>query len=430
MKEEYDLTRFDFQEHYHERTPLSQTPQETSVSTPSSLATNWIKNLVPGFRNVWLPQINPEDFHLSLRRQIFLILTEPESSIASSVVFIFLLFTISLSNAIMILQTTKQWQFIPIVCADCYESAQNLTARNIDSLQEVEIDCVCPPSPIRWTVNIQDVLITIFAIEWLVRILCFTIPHHEDAVNEPLILYQCPWLSYLIRSSTILDFISIFPYYFERCEEANGLLGLRLLRWFRIFQLVRLGKYNQTFTVLKNTILNSLPYLRLLLVLLIFGSLFFGSLIYWLEKGEWEFWEETKNYQYIRYSSDGVTREISPFTDIPQSFWWFMVTATTVGYGDVYPTSGMGKAIAVLAMLISILVIAFPVSVFTDSWRKESRKMDESCSSSVDPTDLDYNVNGDDSIQFSKNDLLLLRECLERIEENQNRMKTILKKYS
>jgi hypothetical protein len=76
-------------------------------------------------------------------------------------------------------------------------------------------------------------------------------------------------------------------------------------------------------------------------------------------------------FAHVREASDGLTHELSPFRSIPSSCWWFMVTATTVGYGDIYPTSPAGKAIAALAMLLGVLVIAFPVSVFSELWSKE-----------------------------------------------------------
>jgi Ion transport protein len=125
--------------------------------------------------------------------------------------------------------------------------------------------------------------------------------------------------------------------------------------------------------------------LSLMMVVLLFGAAFFGSMIYWLEKGDWKYYEKTQSYTFLRTSVDGTHEEPSPFTSIPAAFWWFLVTATTVGYGDMYPTTVGGKFVAAMAMLTGVLVIAFPVSVFADLWSHELQKRD------LDHADLDGN---------------------------------------
>jgi hypothetical protein len=370
--------------------------------------------------STWLPSENL-DPRPCIRRRIFLLLTEPSSSISSLIFFFFLILTITLSNLIMILQTTEQWQFIPTDCVSCGGTVVYMFEDDSIGMDSMLQDCQCAPAPKTYTVVLEDLLIYFFSVEWALRVLCFEPPLAEKAHSFSGFLKQ--FVGYLFETTTILDFLAIFPYYMERFgSNTKGLLSLRLLRLFRVFQLVRLGQFNATFIILRNVLSNSVPYLRLLMVCLMFGSAFFGSMLYWLEKGEWQYWEETGDYQFIRFATDGVTQEISPFTDIPQGFWWFMVTATTVGYGDMYPTSVAGKGIAMLAMLSGVLVIAFPVSVFSDLWQKELKE-----EGGLSPPQEDH-LSGP-KVELSLEDVKLLRENFQAVEDHQRKIRHIFAKY-
>jgi len=61
----------------------------------------------------------------------------------------------------------------------------------------------------------------------------------------------------------------------------------------------------------------------------------------------------------------------SSFNSIGDTMWWCAVTMFTVGYGDVVPTSGLGKAIAAVVMLFGILVLALPISVIGTTFARE-----------------------------------------------------------
>jgi len=60
--------------------------------------------------------------------------------------------------------------------------------------------------------------------------------------------------------------------------------------------------------------------------------------------------------------------EPTGFQSIPRSMWWCLVTLTTVGYGDIYPVTGVGKMLASITMVVALVAIAFPVTVLGNSF--------------------------------------------------------------
>merc|ERR1711988_332451 len=68
------------------------------------------------------------------------------------------------------------------------------------------------------------------------------------------------------------------------------------------------------------------------------------------------------------------------FGTIPRSFWWAVVTMTTVGYGDCYPVSTPGKMLAMVTMLIGVLILALPITVVGFNFQKMVEMYEEETS--------------------------------------------------
>lgn len=101
------------------------------------------------------------------------------------------------------------------------------------------------------------------------------------------------------------------------------------------------------------------------------GMAVFGSLIYFCESGTWTVNEEYPQGAYLRTSSDGMSLELTPFTSIPASFWWVIVTFTTVGYGDVFPTTVAGRFVGAVTMFAGIITLALPISIVGGSFAEQ-----------------------------------------------------------
>lgn len=149
-------------------------------------------------------------------------------------------------------------------------------------------------------------------------------------------------------------------------NRGTGLGILRLLRVARIFRVLKLAKYNEGLRMFARVMSQSLNALYLLSFFMALAVTIFGSMIYVAEGGVWD----TEAKAYIRTDMMGRKTK-SPFISIPASFWWVVVTSTTVGYGDMVPTTTAGYFIGYMAMFSGILVLALPITVIGSNFSME-----------------------------------------------------------
>ncbi|MDZ4185663.1 MAG: ion transporter [Desulfuromonadales bacterium] len=140
----------------------------------------------------------------------------------------------------------------------------------------------------------------------------------------------------------VVDLLSILPTYlsifFPGMHFLTTVRILRILRIFRILKLVQfLGEGNNLWLALKRSRHKIIVFLTTVLTVVIVV----GSLMYTIEGAG------------------------SGFTSIPQSIYWAIVTMTTVGYGDIAPTTPLGRIVASMLMITGYGIIAVPTGIVT-----------------------------------------------------------------
>ncbi|MFT5912449.1 MAG: voltage-gated potassium channel [Paraglaciecola sp.] len=193
--------------------------------------------------------------------------------------------------------------------------------------------------------------VLIFTLEYLCRIWAADI----DKASS----WKARW-NFITSPLGIIDLIAILPFYLPRLFVFD-LRIVRILRLFRLLRILKLGRYSKSL----KTIIEVLKDVKSQLTITIFVAFIFlvfsSTIMYFLEK-------------------DAQPEE---FASIGHSFWWAIATLTTVGYGDVYPITAVGKLLSGIIALIGIGFVALPTgiisSAFIEKVQKEKREAQINC---------------------------------------------------
>ena len=124
-----------------------------------------------------------------------------------------------------------------------------------------------------------------------------------------------------------IDLMAILPFFIQiimqRLLHMDNQVAffIQSIRVIRVFRIIKLSKHSVGLQILGHTLKASFRELFLLIFFLIIGVVIFSSLVYYCEQQD----TDTK------------------FVSIPATFWWAVITMTTVGYGDMVPMTVLGK---------------------------------------------------------------------------------------
>ncbi|NEX22257.1 ion transporter [Thiorhodococcus mannitoliphagus] len=151
-------------------------------------------------------------------------------------------------------------------------------------------------------------------------------------------------LAYALTPATLIDLLAVLLILFSPLGNQGFLL--RLARLARILRLAKLGRFSLAFNAVTQAVGRRAYELWLSLVFSAALLLVSSAFLYLIEGG------------------------IQPeaFGSIPRAMWWSVATLTTVGYGDVYPVTAVGRFFGALTAIIGIGLIAMPTGILASAF--------------------------------------------------------------
>ncbi|CAK4685130.1 hypothetical protein LEN26_001200 [Aphanomyces euteiches] len=269
----------------------------------------------------------------ALRHRLFLLFHDATSSYEARCVSIFLLFAVAVSIIVYIIQTQP-----------------DLDPDFRTALQTIELGCIY-----------------LFSVDFAVRFVCTS--DYKAFLHDPF-----NWI----------DCTSVLPHYLEvlvdsRLKGSTSLSAIRTLRLLRVARILKLSRYTSSLHIFLRSLTLSATPLFMLVFLMGIATIVFSSALYFAELTDPlpNFTPTTmcRNPTFSKTCHPNVNPsddccDVNPFNSIPATFWWCVVSMTTVGYGDEVPVTPAGKTIASLAMIAGMLILSLPISVIGANFQR------------------------------------------------------------
>lgn len=187
--------------------------------------------------------------------------------------------------------------------------------------------------------------VIVFTIEYLLRIWTADLKYPGCKRIRAISMF-------IFSGSGVIDILAILPFYMDLYLPYNfdGRI-LRALRVLRILRILKLTRFLDSFQLITK-VMKSRKYELLMTIFVAFMFIVVASTVMF-----------------------ELEREAQPdkFPDIISAFWWAIATLTTIGYGDVYPVTSLGKCVSTVISVIGIGLIALPTGIISSGFLEEYR---------------------------------------------------------
>ena len=210
--------------------------------------------------------------------------------------------------------------------------------------------------------TIELVTVIIFAVEYILRLWTSEFLYPDKNKGSAA-------LSFALSASGLVDLLSFLPYFLPVFFPA-GAVAFRIFRVIRIFKLFRINSQYDAFNVIIDVIKEKKNQLISSMCIVIIFMMATSLCMY------------------------SVEHEAQPelFKNAFSGLWWSASTLLTIGYGDVYPITTVGKILAIMISFLGVGLVAIPTGIisaaFVDRYShlKEGGSIDDKAINFVTPT--------------------------------------------
>ncbi|MCA8900486.1 MAG: ion transporter [Hyphomonas sp.] len=190
-------------------------------------------------------------------------------------------------------------------------------------------------------------VVTVFAIEYVIRVIIAGLDPQYAGIGGRV--------KYMTRFYSVADLLAFLP---ELIVMVGGFgIPLIALRVLRLFRLIKIARFVPAFGVFGAAVKRGGTQLLTALIMALMLVYISAVALYFIEGVGGEHQES--------------------FASIPRAIWWAIATLTTVGYGDVYPVTPLGRMFASVIAIAGIGVVALPAGVFASAFSDELRERHE-----------------------------------------------------
>ena len=174
--------------------------------------------------------------------------------------------------------------------------------------------------------------VAVFTVEYLSRIWsCTADPRFVRPITGRI--------RFIFQPMSLVDLLAILPFYIP--FWGVDLRVLRILRMMRIVRLAKLARYSASLNLLQRVFHTKRQELIITSVIMLLLLVVSATVLFYCEN----------------------SAQPDKFSSIPATMWWSVATLTTVGYGDMFPITAMGKVFGGIIAIIGIAMFALPTAV-------------------------------------------------------------------